>query len=67
MVFVNWLVKLVIDYVVTKFYELVNGIRKRIQRHAVIDKEAQEAVIPLEKAETAEEIDAATDDALRKL
>lgn len=63
----NFLGKLLLDWLWEKLYAFLSGLWKRKQREGKIQKEAESSVEPLKRAETGKEIDDATDDALRKL
>lgn len=61
---IGWIAQFVLDYVFKKLWAwITNAIRTWLRRKQ-IDKESKQSVEPLKKAQTAEEIDRATDDAL---
>jgi hypothetical protein len=55
---------IVLDFVLEWAYRKVARFFKKIFRREEIKREAKESVKPLKEAQTGEEIDAATDDAL---
>ena len=62
--FLSWLGKAVVGWLLEQLSQLVQGIVSKIQRNKKIDEQSEEAVKPLKEAESAEEIDKATDSAL---
>jgi hypothetical protein len=60
----NWLVSAVLNWVWNKILSLIVAAKNKLQRQDEIQKEAEKSIEPLEKAETADEIDKGADGAL---
>lgn len=60
----SWFLTLILDWFWGKIASLVAALAAKKAEEAEIDKEAQDSVVPLENAETADEIDKAADDSL---
>lgn len=60
----SWLLSVILDYIVGKLTAFLLALQAKQARREDIAKRSEASVKPLEKAETAEAIDKAADDAL---
>lgn len=60
----SWLVEIVLNWIASKLIDFLLAMEARAKRSDEIKREAYKSVEPLKKAETAEEIEKATDEAL---
>ena len=60
----SWILDFILQWVWTKLLTIVGGFLARFKKREQIQKDAEKSVEPLKKAETAQEIDDAADDAL---
>ncbi len=63
----QWLANLILNWLWGKASAFFIGLFNKIRRQKAVDQSSKDSVQPLKDAKTPEEIDAAADDALRKL